>query len=57
MVSFSVFIDTELNEENKSTVYTRTQKNEKRQWRHSFFIFRFFLNLATGIKTENGLMA
>ena len=26
MVSFSVFIDTELNEENKSTVYTRTQQ-------------------------------
>jgi len=24
MVSFSIFLDTELNEENKSTVYTRT---------------------------------
>ena len=35
------------------------RQNEKRQWRYSFFVFRFsfFLNLVIGIKAENGLMA
>ena len=56
MVSFSVFIDTELNEENKSTVYTRTVLVQIRPYYrckalHIFsFNFRFLSAFIAGLE-------